>query len=188
MKIYWDYENKRFLTGLATSQTLETLKLALRDLVAVQLYLVTFDSTTNAWTVGNAPAGWTPRFALKAAGGFDGQPLAGQGSWTASGVDLTRVYTADLDLNTVALIAAVGLVAYVDLFGEFTLQDAGGRNRDSSLLACRVYADVNRAEDAAAAPAVYARLEEFVQDGQECIRFVTSKGVVLLTLTPEGVV
>lgn len=187
--IYWDIKNHIFITSLANTQEVSQFDWVLRDKFPVQLYIVQPDDTTLEYTQQEAPSGFSVKFSCKVAGSLDGAPLVFQGTWTLQGSGATAYYTADVDLNTVALIAAVAASSTtdeLDIVGEFTFENAAGQNQDSTQVTIRIAADVHRSTDAT--PASYSPLwQEYTNaNGAKCLRIMNSDGQTLAVLTPPG--
>lgn len=189
MNIFWDKENHEFVAGLSDSNLVTRLDWILRDTVPVVLYIVTPSTTDQTYTPAAAPAGYSPRFSLKASGSFDGAALAAQATWTQTlDADSKIVYTANISLNTAALIAAVGALTELDLVGEFTLQDASGLNADSTQIDVRIKPDVHRATDVDP-DALAPWWQEYTDaaSGKKCLRIKNSDGETLVEFKPAGV-
>jgi len=188
MNIYWDLDNHVFVKSLTYGQELSRIDLILRDLVPVTLYLCRPSSTDQSYVAEAAPSGYSVKFGLKLSTALSGGYLAFQGTWTGSGSGASSKYAADIDLNTVELIANMAASAYVDYTAEFTLQDAAGVNKDSSQITMRVTADVIRAGGATpTAGDSWPWIEEFTVSGRKCVRISNSDGEVLAQYAPPGV-
>jgi hypothetical protein len=187
MKIYWDIQNHLFLESLTNSQAFQQWDWILRDIVPVELYIVTPDDATQAYIQQETPAGFGIRFSAKVSSAtFAGVPLIAQADWTLSGTGTTAKYTGSISLNTAELIQAVGVLEYLDIIAEFSFEDLGGVQRDSTQLTLRIKPDVHRTGDAT--PAAYAPFLEFFTDsvGKECLRIKNTQGETLITLPPAG--
>lgn len=187
MKIYWDIQNHVFVESLNNGQEFQQWDWILRDKVPVELYIVAPDDTTQVYVQQEAPAGYGIRFSAKTSSAtFADAPLIAQADWTLSGTGSAAKYTGEISLNTVALIAAVGTLASLDIVGEFSFEDVGGNQRDSSQITLRIMPDVHRSGDAA--PASLSPFQEFFTDnaGKECLRIKNTLGETLAILTPPG--
>jgi len=148
MKIVWDRENKQFLDTKRNGLQVSLWTWILRDVFSAVLYIVFADLSTQSYVQQEAPAGWSVKFELKpyTAEGLEGEPLVSAGTWALNGSGSSAYYTAEIDLNQAALISDMGTAASKTYKAEFTLQDAGGRNQDSTQIDVTVIADVNRPE------------------------------------------
>jgi hypothetical protein len=190
MKIYWDIQNHVFLRSNTDSQEIQRLDWALRDQVSVTLYILAPTEGSQGYTIQEAPAGYAVKFAIKPALSLDAGNLVYQGTWTLSGAGTGATYPANVNLNTEELIAALSAVIsddYLDLVGEFTLQDSSGNQRDSSQVSIRILRDVIRITDPAPISAASPWFQEFVHSGSNCIRIVNSDGTTLAVFCPPGV-
>jgi hypothetical protein len=190
MKLYWDIQNHSFLESNLDSQEIQSLAWILRDQVAVTLYIMAPTVGSQGFTIQEAPLGYSVRFAVKASGSFSGAALVYAGTWTLAGTGTGSSYSAAVDLNTVALIALLEAETqtedYLDLVGEFALEDASGNHRDSTQVTVRISKDVIRSTDVTPT-AIQPLCEEFTHSGSKCLRIRNSDGVTLAVLTPPGV-
>ena len=191
MNLYWDIQNHEILTSIQNAQTLTRLDLILRDQVSIDLYIVQPSTDDTGYTVQEAPAGWVPKFTAKPAGGRDGAAYVFQGTWSLSGSGTSAKYTGSVSLAGATLITAVesASVYYLDLVGEFTLQDISGNHRDSTQFDLRVTEDVLRASETAPAvqTAPWPWISEIVVGGQKVVQIKNSDGIILAEFAPPGV-
>ena len=187
-KFAWDINRHLFVKADDNEQQVTRLDWFLRDLVSVELQLVEWSDTNSAYSVIEAPSGWSIKFCIKQSGSLDGAALAFAGTWTKSGSGDDTIYTASVNLNTTALINAVGSLTKLDLIAEFTLQNTSGRHRDTSQLTCRMKPDVYRGTEGTPIDAHWPLLEEYTDgDGNKCVRMKNSDGQTLAVWKPAGV-
>lgn len=191
MDIIWDITNHRFLDSLTNSQELQRFDWILRDTVPVRLYIV--NETAAGYVQQEAPAGKTPKFTAKALASLSGDALVFCGAWTLNESGETAYYTADVDLNVTALIAAheAGKNTSMewDIRAEFCFQDANGVDYDSTQIDLRIIEDVHRAGEAAptASTAAWPYLVWYTdENGRHCARITNDLGETLLDLKPPG--
>lgn len=157
MNIYWDIQNHRLLSDVQSGQVISRLDWILRDQVPVTLYICQ-PNTSGGYTVQEAPAGFSVVFGVKAT--YAGALIAYQATWTLSGSGTGATYPATVDLNTTEAIAAVAAEtdSELDAIAEFTLQDSGGVNRDSTQVDCRITQDINIASDSPPLPVALSNM------------------------------
>lgn len=143
LSLYWDLQNQRLVPSLYSTGKITAMTFVLRDKVPVSLALVTEQaSTVQPYTVTELASGQSIRFGAKTAvteSGF----VVSQFTWADNGEELPdRRYTADIDLNTAELIAAIGVLSTIALVAEFTILNGDGSNELSTQFTLNVIPDV----------------------------------------------
>jgi hypothetical protein len=191
MNLYWDIQNHEILTSIQNAQTLTRLDWILRDQVSVDLYIVQPSSNDTGYTIQEAPTGWVPKFTAKPASARDGAAYVFQGTWSLSGSGTSAKYTGSINLAGATLVSAVeaASVYYVDLIGEFALQDISGNHRDSTQFDLRVTEDVLRVGESAPTLEAWPWLQERTDPvtGKKIVSLVNSDGEILAEFAPPGV-
>ena len=186
--IAWDIQNHEFLKSLTNSQKIEAFNWKLRDHVLVYLYVVTPNDETGAYTPAATPTGWAIKFTAKPAGSLDGVALIEQLRWTWDAVNSR--YEAVCNCNTselIAAFAAAGTDEY-EIIAEFTLEDIGGTNRDTTQCALKIKEDVRQsAGGAGTTDAATPWFEEYIESGKRHVRLRNSDGEILADWAPPGV-
>ena len=184
MDMWWDIQNHVLVQNGDDGGQIQRLDWVLRDLVAVDLYVCTPSNDDQGYTKQQAPTGWFPKFGIKHEDSLTGDALVYEGTWAYDAAN--KKYTATIDLNTSALIAAAGEVDY-DIVAEFVLQNASARHRDTTQIACRISPDVNRGNETDPTSYYYPLMEEFVcSNGLKCLRFKNSDGQIIREEGPPG--
>lgn len=152
MNLFWDRQNHKMMTALTSPQSVSRLDLVIRDTYEVSLAVMTPQTILGSpYVAGEVSAGQSIRFGAKAPGSFVGGFLFSALTWVLTGSGTTARYTADLSLNTAALINAIGTSAYLDVVGEFVVIGAALENIDSTQVNIRVMPDVIRGTEGALA-------------------------------------
>ena len=152
MNLFWDRQNHKMTTALTSTQALTRLDLVLRDTYSVSLAVMTPQANLGApYVAGEVGAGQSIRFGAKASGSFAGGFLFSALTWVLTGSGTTARYTADLSLNTAALIAAMPASGTLDVTGEFVVIGAALENIDSTQFTVRIALDVIRGSEGALA-------------------------------------
>jgi hypothetical protein len=120
MNIYIYRNNQQLVAGLNSTQPVTQYNWILRDTIPIDLYIVQRQTNINTpFAVTAIGAGESIAFGAKAAYA-DTEFLFSQNSWTPEGSGATQRYTADVSLNTAALIAAMAAVDELTVKAEFT--------------------------------------------------------------------
>jgi hypothetical protein len=94
MRVYVDLDSRAFVVSPTLLQRVTQLFFTRRDALPLEVQFV------RNGTVQELGAGATGRFAIKAAGSYDGDYLAYAGSWTKSGSTTSTIYTFTLSVNS----------------------------------------------------------------------------------------
>ncbi len=185
MKVYWDYENRALTDGLNTTNKLTSFEFAARDTEPVTIYYVhKAESGDSYYEAGELPAGSTILVGLRETAALStGALLASVSNFALSGSGTAAYYTADLVLNTVALVAALGAASYLDCTLEIALVGSDGVHKYSTQISVRVLLDVNRGDPAPSELLAYGAFE-VVRDGERYIQLRTSLGKVVAEFGP----
>ena len=152
MNLFWDRQNHKMTTALTSTQAVDRLTLVLRDTYEITLAEMTPQSNIGApYVAGEVGAGQSIRFGAKASGSFAGGFLFSALTWVLTGSGSSARYTADMSLNTAALIAAIGTATALDVVGEFVVIGTGLENIDSTQFNIRAIPDVIRGTEGALA-------------------------------------
>jgi len=143
MNMFWDLQNQRLVTGLYSTATVASYSLVLRDKVPVSLALVTPQaSATQPYAVTELSSGQSIRFGAKKVVTDSGFVVSAF-TWADNGLALpSRRYTADIDLNTAELIAAIGALSTLAIVAEFTILNGDGSNELSTQFTINIKPDV----------------------------------------------
>lgn len=187
MNCYWDYQNRIMVSGLDNTQQLQGLEWYLRDALAVSLYLCEEKDDDAGFDAVAAPSGYAVKFGIKASRLASATLLVYQGTWAyAAGPPI--VYSGSVNLNTAALIAAVGTEDELDVIGELTLQAADGSHRDTTQFAIRIIPDILIGTEGVpdSLPAWITEHTDPVS-GRKYLVLTNSDGEAVATFTPPGV-
>ena len=192
MNIFWDIQNQKFITSLTNSAQISRWDWVLRDQVEVNLYVVQPDPTTGSYVQQEAPAGFAPKFGIRVTreSVTPVDPLVFAGTWVLSGSGTSAKYIGTINLGDAALIAAIGISPYLDVWCEAVMRDISGTDTSSTQTEARIYFDVIRggATETTWVPP-FPWVSEFTDPatGKKCLRFKNSDGETLETMSPTGV-
>ena len=142
MNLFWNINAQQLIPGLAGGGAVTLIICVLRDALPVSLYLCNEQSNISTpYAVTAITSGHSVKFGAKAAL-TDLTYLSEQATWTPAGSGATQRYEAGIPLDGAALIAAMTGLSSLDLFAEFTTQDAAGHQYLSTKFTLRVIPDV----------------------------------------------
>jgi hypothetical protein len=185
MKLYWDIDNDRMVSGMNSPVAITDLTMVLRDIVAIELNVVRVATAgTTYYELADLPVGRTPYFGAKPAAALSGTHLVAQPNWTHGS---TGIYTANIYLGQDNLIAAVGAASPLTLVAEFVQISETGDNYNSTQFPLIVKADVTQGGESTNS-GVYAAclVVQVVEDGKKVILIQNTDGVVYQRLTAPG--
>ena len=176
MNIYWDIENQRIVAGLNSRSLVTQFNFFLRDTIPVDLILCAPQANVNQpYSVQSLDVGDSIRFGAKAAV-TDSAFLFSCASWVASGSGTTQKYTGSFQMNTAALIAALGSLASLAVKAEFTIVQPDNSHALTTQFSIVVYPDVIIGTEGVPVTA-FNVVEQFTDsDGIAKVRLVNSLG------------
>lgn len=182
MNLYWDLQNQKFVPSLNNTTKIERFDFILRDILPVTLRVCNTQTNLNVpYIVTALDAGKSIKFGAKALTTYatDTDFLFSQATWTAAGAGETTTYTADIELNTAELIAAIGSEAYLDCKGEFTIQNASNENELSTQCTFRIYPDVISGNEGVPSTQ-YQIIAQYTDDNNvPSVRIVNAEGIAV---------
>lgn len=185
MNIYWHKDNQELVTSLYDQQAVSQYNWFLRDVIPVSLYVVRKNtgSINVPFAVTDIATGESIRFGAKAA--YDDTSfLFSQASWTGSGSGATRKYSAEISLNTSALIAAMAAVDELTVKGEFTIIQDDNSNALTTQFDIKVTRDVIIGTEGVPTTE-FNVIEQFTDsDGIKKVRLVNADGITCFVGTP----
>jgi hypothetical protein len=182
----WDIKTQRVMYDYVAQNTITTLDLVLRDIYAAELIIVdrTSDRSTP-YVVSDIPSGYSIAFNAKLPADLTADPaLISQMGWVGEGTGTTRKYIADINLNTAALIAAMGTEASVTLRGEFVLIRPDNGHEASSQFSIRVAQDVYRGTEGTPVTVPNPIQQYTDTDGVKKVRLVNADGETCFVAAP----
>jgi hypothetical protein len=118
------------------------MTLVLRDTIPIHLYIVTEQySEVTKYAVSDIEALHTISFGAKAAL-TDAEFDVSENTWTPVGSGTDKYYSANVELNTAELIAAIGDLNTITLKAEFTIVSPTGANQLSTQFDLTINRDV----------------------------------------------
>lgn len=129
MRLYFDLDRRRFVSAPGSNDTLSSIEFKLSDSLPIAI------TCCRSLATVQAAVGATGILGIKDALDYDGDFLAADLEWVLTGTGDTALYTFDLNLNTVPLVA---LLAAAQLAGKdyvltmLELQITEGTNITSS--------------------------------------------------------
>jgi len=152
MRLFWEIDPRRLVTGLTEPAEITTIDLTARDIEPTQITVVERSAITSEFDEVELAAGEEIIFAGKAS------HAGGSRLWSAENFvhDSTNErYDADVELSTNELIAAVGTRSHLFVWGELTIRKAG-RDYHSTSFRVRLENDIIRGTETPAStdPAV----------------------------------
>lgn len=179
MNIYWDLQSQKLVPSLTSASKIERFDFVLRDILPVTLRVCNEQSKNNApYVVTAIDAGKTIKFGAKALASYqtDTDFLFSEAVWTEAGSGTSTTYSADISLNTAALIAALGTSAYLDCKIEFTIQNSSNENELSTQSIFRIYPDVIKGTEGVPSTE-YQVIAQYTSDlGVASVRLVNASG------------
>lgn len=143
MNLFWNKTGRGLVASLASKQAVTSAALVLRDVEPLSVAVVAEQSViTQPWLPGELGAGESMLLGIKASRSASDY-LASVNVWTLAGAGSSARYTADLDLNTVELIAAMVGLDTLATVGELTLIRSDGEHAYSTQFALTITRDVN---------------------------------------------
>ncbi len=143
MNLFWNKTGRGLVASLASKQPVTTQTLVLRDTEPLSVAVCSEQNIVTApWLPGELGAGETLLLGIKATRS-SADYLASQSTWTLTGAGSSARYTADLNLNTVELIAAMTGLDTLACVAELTLIRSDGEHAYSTQFALTILKDVN---------------------------------------------
>lgn len=143
MNLFWNRTKRELLAGLTNNTPVAAATLVLRDVEPMSIAAVTEQAKISApYLAGELGAGESILFGVKANRSATDY-LASQSTWTLTGAGSSARYTADLDLNTVELIAAMTGLDTLACVAELTLIRSDGEHAYSTQFTLTINRDVN---------------------------------------------
>jgi len=182
MNIYWDMQNQKLVPSLTSTSKIERYDFILRDLLPVTLRVCNEQTNINVpYVVTAIDADKSIKFGAKALATYitDTDFLFSQATWTEVGSGTNTTYTADIELNTAELIAAIGSSSYLDCQAEFTIQNASNKNELSTQTTFRIYPDVIKGTEGVPTTE-YQVIAQYTDDNNvAAVRIVNAEGVAV---------
>lgn len=143
MNLFWNRTKRQLLAGLTNNTPVTAATMVLRDVEPMSIAVVTEQAKISApYLAGELGAGESILFGVKANRSATNY-LASQSTWTLAGAGSSARYTADLDLNTVELIAAMTGLDTLACVAELTLIRSDGEHAYSTQFTLTINHDVN---------------------------------------------
>jgi len=182
MAIYWDLQNQKLVPSLNSEAAITRYDFVLRDTLPVVLRVVNWQAVNNVpYVVTAIDAGKSIKFGAKASASYatDTEFLFSQATWTAAGSGTTTTYSANIPLNTAALIAKMGTATSLDCKAEFTILNATNGNELSTQVTFRIIRDVISGDEGVPS-SEYDVIAQYIDDsGVASVRLVNSDGVAV---------
>jgi len=180
MNMFWNLQNQQLVAGLNSNVQVTGYSFYLRDVLPISLALVTEQaSETQPYAVTALEATQSIKFGAKAAAS-DTEFLFSEATWTDNGSALpdTR-YTADVSLNTAALIAALGSLSSLVVIGEFTIQNADNSNELTTQFNITIKPDIIKGTEGVPTTEYNVVAQYMDDNGVAAVRLVNSNGVAV---------
>lgn len=160
MNIFWQYPNRKLVKGLSDPVEPVELFMAARDIVPITLALVDRTSIADAFTAETLTEDDDLIIALKETTN-SASNLAYEADWTYNADADAPRYTAELDLNTAALIAAMGSRDRISVFGGLAItRTIGGELRHLYSTQFKIVIENDVVRDDTVAPAPSAKYKD----------------------------
>ena len=180
MAIYWDLQNQKLVPSLNSEAAITRYDFVLRDTLPVVLRVVNWQAVNNVpYVVTAIDAGKSIKFGAKASATYaaDTEFLFSQATWTAAGSGTTTTYSANIPLNTAALIAKMGTATSLDCKAEFTILNATNGNELSTQVTFRIIRDVISGDEGVPS-SEYDVIAQYTDDSSvQAVRIVDADGV-----------
>lgn len=176
MDMFWNIQEQALVPSLRNRGKITRYNFFLRDTLPIVLYLVAEQAVTNQpFAVTALGSGESIQFGAKEAT-TDDDFLFSEATWTPTGSGTTQRYVADVSLNTAALIAALGTLAYLDVTAEFTIVNTSNENLNTTQVTFRIYPDVIAGSEGVPA-SQYPVIAQYTDDNSVlAVRIVNSNG------------
>ena len=182
MNIYWSHQEQKLVPSLNSEAAITRYDFVLRDTLPVVLRVVNWQAVNNVpYIVTAIDAGKSIKFGAKASASYatDTEFLFSQATWTAAGSGITTTYSANIPLNTAALIAKMGTATSLDCKAEFTILNATNGNELSTQVTFRIIRDVISGDEGVPS-SEYDVVAQYTSDlGVGSVRLVNSDGVAV---------
>lgn len=182
MNMYWDFQNQKMVASLNSAAAVTQYDFVLRDTLPVVLRVCNTQSVLNVpYVVTAIDAGKSIKFGAKALATYatDGEFLFSQATWTAAGTGENTTYSANIQLNTSELIAAISTASYLDCKAEFAILNASNENELSTQFTMRIYKDVITGSEGVPT-SEYQVVAQYTDDnGVQAVRLVNASGVAV---------
>lgn len=143
MNLFWNRTKRQLLAGLTNNTPVTAATMVLRDVEPMSIAAVTEQAkVAEPYLAGELGAGESILFGVKQTAA-DANYLASQATWTLAGAGSSARYTADLDLNTVEMIAAMASATSLTCIAELTLVRSDGEHAYSTQFALTILKDIN---------------------------------------------
>lgn len=180
--LYWDLQNQKLVESTNSTAKVERMEFVLRDTLPVTLRVLNEQANiTVPYVVTAIDAGSSIIFGAKALATYatDANFLFNQAVWTAAGSGTTTTYSADIPLNTAALIDAMGTASYLDCKAEFTIVNSSNEHELSTQLTWRILKDVIVGSEGVPA-SEYTVISQYTDDNNvAAVRIVNGNGVCM---------
>lgn len=180
-EIFWAANEQKFVQSLYTQATVSRYDFVLRDTLPITLRVVSAQAVQGQpWVAGAVDAGRSILFGAKTLSGYATETtfLFSQATWTASGSSTSTIYSADINLNTEALINALGSASYLDCKVEFTLLN-GANHELSTQVTWRISPDVISGSEGISAAAYLPIAQAIDENGNQIVRIVDGSGTLV---------
>jgi len=182
MNIFWSHQEQKLVPSLNSEAAITRYDFVLRDTLPVVLRVVNWQAVNNVpYIVTAIDAGKSIKFGAKASASYatDTEFLFSQATWTAAGSGITTTYSANIPLNTAALIAKMGTATSLDCKAEFTILNATNGNELSTQVTFRIIRDVISGDEGVPS-SEYDVIAQYIDDsGVASVRIVNSDGVAV---------
>jgi hypothetical protein len=182
MNIYWSLQEQKLMPSLNSTAQITQFNFVLRDTIPVVLRVCNTQSVQNVpYVVTAIDAGKSIKFGAKALATYatDAEFLFSQATWTAAGSGTTTTYTANINLNTAELIAAIGTAAYLDCKAEFTILNASNENELSTQVTFRILKDVVTGSEGVPTSEFQVIAQYTDESNVQSVRIVNAAGVAV---------
>jgi len=180
-EIFWAANEQKFVQSLYTQAIVSRYDFVLRDTLPITLRVVSAQAVQGQpWIAGPVDAGRSILFGAKTLSGYATETtfLFSQANWIVSGSGSSTIYSAEINLNTEALINAIGSASYLDCKVEFTLLH-GANHELSTQCTWRIVRDVITGSEGIS-PAAYLPIAQAIdENGNQIVRIVDGSGTLV---------
>ena len=188
MIFYMDRDNQKLVANIRNSQQVTGVNWVLRDIFPAKLYYLVpaVSSLSSTYDVSALDAGQALKFGVKVSADPGAATFLVEAmSWVQVGTGTSLHYEAEISLNTVDLIAAIGSDPSITLTGEFTVRHTDNSDRFSTQFSVVINQDYIRGTEsppAASTPTMWSWYTD--ADGISRARGVNANGETVADLAP----
>ncbi len=180
-EIFWAANEQKFVQSLYTQAAVTRYDFVLRDTLPITLRVVSAQAVQGQpWIAGAVDAGRSILFGAKTLSGYATETtfLFSQANWIVSGSGSSTIYSAEINLNTEALINAIGSASYLDCKVEFTLLH-GANHELSTQCTWRIVRDVITGSEGISPAAYLPIVQALDENGNRIVRIVDGAGTLV---------